>query len=490
MTAGQDNKDDQKDSFSSKTIDYLRNWKKKYRNKSVTKWFGTALLVIIFLAHFYLFSKQTEIDIRNTSLFLYKWAIRDVAIFLLLHGWLTLILIASLFFGLINTFKVLLWFPIFIGKLFGLIWEVVVGLLPESWQKHFKPNVIRRVVVGFLTIVNALYFSMVRPKLADDTKNFFKALLTDDQFADYYISVDVLFFWIVLIVSVIFSFSHYGNEESENDKRRFNEEQKQTSILLELQRAIVKVPEKGILDSYPELYLRFKENLSGNFGTPQQLVLALQKSLACIDELSRKFMPNDKEEIKSCVNFMVYVPRTGVSDKLRTKCENLRIHYKSNYWKNRFEGYLLYEHRMSHWSDGYKPEKELSLPIFNKNSRHKNLVSGSVLAFVENDREMVYYANLAEIIDQMKARLKGRLKKEATIFFQEGYGADIESLFSIRIGLNDRQLGVLNIHSNVPNYFGGRHYTGSFLALLTPMISELEQNLDLYQKFLLPSSKN
>lgn len=277
--------------LSFKTIVRLKNWKTRYRNRKSTKAIGTIILILTFLVHLYLDGPFRSAD---------QVRVDDKSIFLILHGLVTLILIASLLAGLINTFRALLWPLIMIRRLFSFFRLVLVGILPKEWRPNFEANVIRRVGIGFLTIVNALIFSIVRPSLEADTKLFFKALITNAQFTDYQISPYVLLFWIVLIGSLIFSFSHYGNEEGQRLTNLEKEEGKQTELLKEIKAAILNVPNEDILHGYHETFydLRSASNRLDRLikdNDFKSFESGLNEALKILFEFSKKFLAKGKK---------------------------------------------------------------------------------------------------------------------------------------------------------------------------------------------------
>lgn len=77
----------------------------------------------------------------------------------------------------------------------------------------------------------------------------------------------------------------------------------------------------------------------------------------------------------------------------------------------------------------------------------------------------------------------GEVRKELTQYFSvNGEGKNVRSFASVRIGNEDRPVGVLNLDYSEPGILGDDDYYGTFFALISPVLVLLREPVERYGK--------
>lgn len=465
---------------------WIRRFKANYRNKKLFKWLFTIILILLLFSQ-YLISVDHRINEFSdlNRVFNKNGYPKDFVIFFVTSTLVLITLVFSIWRGFGRTYKRIV-FPITHARnRLSYYREAFVEILPQKWENQLEPAVIRRGVIGFLTIINALYFSTIKSDWGPSTTNFLDAFLYRSiEFSDFSIDWAVTFFWFLLPSSLIFSLSHHGKEQVEALK-------KQSTTLKEIKSAVLNAP-NGVLEDYPELYSNFtsivdelRENESFDI-----LEKKLLEAFKIVSNLTEYFIfdISQKKDLKLCINFMIYVPRDAEDDSIFSYCYENKGAYK-DVREEDIKGFLLFDGKdgLSQNSLQYLPPLTC-LPVL-KEKMAQTFMFGAYEAFSQSGYS--YTNDVFRSIENYKLNDQNDLYEVANSSFSTKYGKEIKSLFSYSYDSTDYNVGVLNIHANVSNYLGSEKlYFPTFVSLMTPFAQMLAPFLLDYQKYLLTYFKS
>jgi len=262
-----------------------------------------------------------------------------------------------------------------------------------------------------------------------------------------------------------------------------------TERMLQIIRAVHKVPNIGFVKDYPAYFDEIRKELTNiDFEMEDKEMLKrllarhIQTALRKIIDMTTEYSRNNKADLGA--NIMLIF---GNRDQKAFKHASEHIMFYSSGDINQLAGVLLLipELSIATVKNSRRTVPAIALPI-PRDAMRKNrriAIPGAPWAAIH---EVSLHEDTSKLVEDCQD-FDGQVKDEMTEFFSDyGHGKHVRSFVSFRIGSEQKPIGVINIDSDHVNVLGGdSEFSPTYRALITPILRLLIRPVDQYAQLYL-----
>ena len=297
----------------------------------------------------------------------------------------------------------------------------------------------------------------------------------------------VAWFWCLAIAAaLLFWVAQHANnkQQQETEHRRIDAEEKLIAKTQDLEKLLLTLPPTDFLETFREThnytYRAFADALLSQAVPAQDPPLeeVIRSVLFYILVMLKKFEANPKMPMYSA-NFMLFRPIDSLDEKQMSKLKGSLQFVPKETDIGQLKGVLDIVVNLSTTSEMKKAEadgslREFALPVplshRTKDEKRWKVLPGAPLAFCTNEiRGCINTQELTEWC-RKSGDFSPSIIAELEAYFNSDEGRDIRSFVSIPLTLNEQSepLGVLNIHSNMPDLLAAREPERHLWPLFSP----------------------